>query len=93
MGGDKRLSVTAVKSHWEGLSLAVGTSTGHVLLYDVRSPRAFAMKDQGYGEDIKKVDWMSGDGGKVISADSKVIKVWSKDDVSVAVPPRHTPVR
>jgi ribosome biogenesis protein ENP2 len=78
------MSVTALESHpSDGLSLAVGTSTGHTLLYDLRSPRPFAVKDQGYAEPIKKVNWLIGsDGrtGKIASSDSKVIKVWEKDD-------------
>ena len=76
------LSVTGLQSHpTDGLSLAVGTSTGHTLLYDLRSPRPFAVKDQGYGEAVKNVSWLqSADGSttKISSADSKVIKVWDK---------------
>jgi len=76
------LSVTALQSHpTDGLSLAVGTSTGHTLLYDLRSPRPFAVKDQGYGEAVKNVSWLSSTDGSVsnlVSADSKVIKVWDK---------------
>ena len=84
---DQELSVTALKSHpIDGLSLAVGISTGHTLLYDLRSPTPFAIKDQGYGEPIRSVDWLRGAGvedeGRVISADSKVIKIWGKSDVS-----------
>jgi len=83
-----KFSVTSLASHpTDGLSLAVGTSSGHTLLYDLRSPTPFAVKDQGYGEPIKVVDWLRGggaqeDSGRVISADSKVIKVWGKADVS-----------
>lgn len=85
----KRMEVTALASHPnDGLSMAVGTSSGHTLLYDLRSPTPFAVKDQGYGEAIKSVEWLRGggaqeDAGRVISADSKVIKVWSRDEVSV----------
>lgn len=83
-----KLSITALASHpTDGLSMAVGTSSGHTLLYDLRSPTPFAVKDQGYGEGIRTVDWIRGggaqeDGGRVVSADSKVIKIWSKDEVS-----------
>jgi ribosome biogenesis protein ENP2 len=82
------LGVSALKSHpTDGLSLAVGTTSGHTLLYDLRSPKAFAVKDQGYGEPVKVVDWLRGGGpqedlGRVVSADSKVVKVWGKEDVS-----------
>ncbi|OXG31766.1 ribosome biogenesis protein ENP2 [Cryptococcus neoformans Ze90-1] len=83
-----KLSITALSSHpTDGLSLAVGTSTGHTLLYDLRSPTPFAFKDQGYSEPIRKVDWLRGggaheDAGRVVSADSKVIKIWDKNQPS-----------
>jgi ribosome biogenesis protein ENP2 len=85
---EQRMAITAMSSHpTDGLSMAVGTSTGHTLLYDLRSPTPFAIKDQGYSEPIVSVDWLRGggaqeDSGRVVSADSKVIKVWNKEDVS-----------
>jgi ribosome biogenesis protein ENP2 len=87
--GDKqKLSITSLMSHpTDGLSLAVGTSSGHTLLYDLRSSTPFAVKDQGYGEPVRCVNWLRGggqqeDSNRVVSADSKVIKVWDKNDVS-----------
>ena len=80
------LSVTALTSRSDGLTYAVGTSTGHTLLYDIRSRRPFATKDQGYGLPIKRVSWieggakMAGD-GLVVSADKKVIKIWDRNSV------------
>ncbi|CAL1708845.1 unnamed protein product [Somion occarium] len=77
------ISVTAISSRDDGLSYAVGTSTGHTLLYDIRSARPFATKDQGYGLPVKNVSWieggsrMAGD-GLVLSADRKVIKIWDR---------------
>ncbi|KAL1747387.1 WD40-repeat-containing domain protein [Schizophyllum fasciatum] len=84
---DTGVSVTALSSRTDGLSYAVGTSTGHTLLYDIRSPRAFATKDQGYGLPVNNVMWieggsrMAGD-GLVLSADKKVIKIWDRDSPS-----------
>ncbi|TRM60412.1 WD40-repeat-containing domain protein [Schizophyllum amplum] len=81
---DASVSVTALSSRADGLSYAVGTSTGHTLLYDIRSPRAFATKDQGYGLPVSHVAWieggsrMAGD-GLVLSADKKVIKIWDRN--------------
>ncbi|KZV72966.1 hypothetical protein PENSPDRAFT_603451 [Peniophora sp. CONT] len=78
------LSVSSLSSRSDGLSYAVGTSSGHTLLYDVRSRRPFAVKDQGYGLPIKRVSWveggsrMAGD-GLVISADKKVVKIWDRN--------------
>lgn len=80
------LSVTALSSRPDGLSYAVGTSTGHTLLYDIRSARHLAVKDQGYGLPVKKVEWIEGGSrmageGYVLSADKKVIKIWNRDTV------------
>lgn len=79
-------SVTAMASRIDGLSYAVGTSTGHTLLYDIRAAKPFALKDQGYGLPVKNVCWieggsrMAGD-GMVLSADKKVIKIWDRNTV------------
>ncbi|TXT13630.1 hypothetical protein VHUM_00997 [Vanrija humicola] len=94
---DQKLSITSLKSHpTDGLSLAVGTSSGHTLLYDLRSATPFAVKDQGYGEAVRCVDWLRGgghqeDAGRVVSADSKVIKVWDKNEPSTNHLSLHPP--
>lgn len=87
--GDRRpgLSVTAICSRSDGLSYAVGTSSGHTLLYDIRSARPFAIKDQGYGLPVQNVSWIEGGSrmageGLVLSADKKVIKIWDRHSVS-----------
>ncbi len=99
------LAVTALSSAQDGLNLAVGTSTGHTLLYDLRMSSAYATKDQGFSLPIKSLCWpgdraaatffdaggasSSGAGapsaeahGTVLSADAKVVKVWSKEEPS-----------
>ncbi|KAI0711387.1 WD40-repeat-containing domain protein [Earliella scabrosa] len=78
------LSVTAIASRPDGLSYAIGTSTGHTLLYDIRSARHLALKDQGYGLPVKNVTWIEGGSrmageGYVLSADKKVIKIWNRN--------------
>lgn len=80
------LSVTAIASRSDGLSYAIGTSTGHTLLYDIRSPRPYATKDQGYGLPVQCLEWVEGGGrvggeGMVISADKKVVKIWDRNSV------------
>ena len=85
-GSGVGLSVTAISSRTDGLSYAIGTSSGHTLLYDIRAARSFALKDQGYGLPLKNVLWidggsrMAGD-GMVVSADKKVVKIWDRNDV------------
>lgn len=84
------LSVTAIASRPDGLSYAVGTNTGHMLLYDIRAARSYALKDQGYGLPIKKVIWIEGGGrmagdGMVLSADKKVVKIWDRNSVRILI--------
>ena len=79
-------SVSCLASRFDGLNLAVGTSTGHTLLYDLRSSTPYTVKDQGYGLPVKSIEWINSSassselsdeaGGLVASADSKVFKIW-----------------
>ncbi|GAA5854309.1 hypothetical protein JCM8547_001775 [Rhodosporidiobolus lusitaniae] len=83
------VAVSSLASRADGLNLAVGTSTGHVLLYDLRANRPYTTKDQGYGLPVKKVEWVESspathgdaerEGGWVASTDEKVVKIWGKD--------------
>ena len=85
------VAVTALANRNDGLNLAVGTSTGHVLLYALRANKPYTTKDQGYGLPVKKVEWVESspatssdadrEGGWVASADEKVVKIWGKDTV------------
>lgn len=84
--GVAALGVTAIAARADGLSYAVGTSTGHTLLYDIRAPQPFASKDQGYGLPLNSVAWLEGGSrmagdGMVLSADRKVIKIWDRNTV------------
>lgn len=86
------LGVTALRSSSDGLNVAAGTTTGHVLLYDLRMDKPYAIKDQGFGLPIKSLSWPSdvstrstvttGNSGdkRVLSSDAKVIKAWSASD-------------
>lgn len=81
-----KLSVTALKSSNDGLNIAAGTNTGHVLLYDLRMDKPYASKDQGFGLPIKSLCWptdvasrstMHSGEKRVLSSDAKVIKAWN----------------
>lgn len=98
IGSQDSLSVTAIASRSDGLTYAVGTSTGHTLLYDIRATKPFGFKDQGYGLPVQNLSWidggdrMAGD-GLVVSADRKVIKIWDRNsvsDINRNVPPTNT---
>jgi len=59
------------------LSMGVGTSSGHVLLYDLRAPAPILCRDHRYGLPIKRIQFQNdGTEERMLSADSKVIKIW-----------------
>lgn len=62
------------------LTLGVGTATGQVLLYDIRSSRPFLVKDHMYGLPILDVDFHDVQ-DLILSMDSSVIKIWRKETV------------
>ncbi|MFH4983376.1 hypothetical protein AB6A40_010085 [Gnathostoma spinigerum] len=61
----------------DALNMAVGTSTGHILLYDIRSSRPLFVKDQNTGLPIRRVEFVS-ERELVLSMDSRVIKMWNE---------------
>ncbi|ORX66020.1 WD40 repeat-like protein [Linderina pennispora] len=67
------VEISALEFRDDGLGAAVGTSSGHVLLYDLRQTRPWQIKDQQYGLPIKTLKWLE----PILSADSKIIKLWS----------------
>jgi ribosome biogenesis protein ENP2 len=70
----------------DGLTLGVGTGSGQVLLYDIRSARPLLVKDHHYGLPITDVAFHNASSGSVDSADSstvfsmdsKVVKIWGE---------------
>lgn len=89
MNGRNKVEVTAMKFANDGLSLGVGTSTGHVLLFDLRNDYPTVTKDHQYGFPIKNILFHSS--GNVLSADQKIIKVWDKHsgDMFTSIEPPH----
>lgn len=61
------LAITALASAEDGLNLAAGTSTGHVLLYDLRMARPYMTKDQGFGLPVHSLSW-PGDNASMAAA-------------------------
>ncbi|XP_035255278.1 nucleolar protein 10 [Anguilla anguilla] len=70
-------SISALKFNGT-LNMAVGTSTGQVLLYDLRSSCPLLVKDHYYGLPIKSLNFQN-QLDLVLSADSKIIKIWNRD--------------
>ena len=63
-----------------GLQLAVGTASGHVVIYDIRRGAPLVVKDHQYGLPIKDIKYHR---GHVVSADAKIIKLWEADSGKV----------
>lgn len=73
--------ITALDFSPTGLSLATGTSTGLVQLFDLRRPVPLLKKDQGYGFPIQNIIHLetSSQEHKILSSDKKVIKIWDEE--------------
>ncbi|XP_063972558.1 nucleolar protein 10 [Diachasmimorpha longicaudata] len=69
-------SVTALKFQG-GLTMAVGTATGQILMYDIRSNRPFIVKDHMYGLPIRNIEFHD-KMDLVYSMDSSIVKIWEK---------------
>uniref|UniRef100_A0A0N4ZZ58 NUC153 domain-containing protein n=1 Tax=Parastrongyloides trichosuri TaxID=131310 RepID=A0A0N4ZZ58_PARTI len=59
----------------DSLTFGVGTTTGYVLTYDLRSSKPLLVKDLQMGLPVKKLDFVK-DSDLVISMDCQVLKVW-----------------
>lgn len=62
----------------DGLTMGLGTSTGHVLLYDLRSTKPLIVKDHQYGLPIKSIAFQDRL-DVVLSVDSKILKIWDRE--------------
>lgn len=82
-GGEEMSSVPQVTclSSRDSLNIAVGTSTGQVLLYDVRASKPILSKDHMYGLSIKKVAFTEGaEQPLVLSMDGQVVRIWDREN-------------
>uniref|UniRef100_UPI00358E9944 nucleolar protein 10 n=1 Tax=Myxine glutinosa TaxID=7769 RepID=UPI00358E9944 len=61
----------------DALQMAVGTTTGQILLYDLRSKRPLIVKDHRFGLPINSV-FFHEEEDLIISADSRIVKMWNK---------------
>ncbi|XP_028417056.1 nucleolar protein 10-like [Dendronephthya gigantea] len=76
--GSTRIPEVTSMKYCNGLLLGVGTSTGHVLLYDIRSDKPVLVKDHQYGLPINSLAFQN-DVNMVLSTDSKILKIWHRD--------------
>lgn len=72
--------ITALSYSPSGLSLATGSTTGIVRLYDLRRPSPLMTKDQGFGNHIRKLIHLSTSSEEkmILSADRDIIQVFNE---------------
>lgn len=83
---DSRSEVTALSFHRSGISMAVGTSTGVIYLYDLRSTSPTLRKDHGYGFPVQTLQYLdmststrnAASDPKILSADRRILKIWDE---------------
>jgi len=81
-----RPEVTALDFHRSGITTAVGTSSGMVYLYDLRSPLPILRKDHGYGYPVQTLQFLTPstrsriqtNESKILSADKRILKIWDE---------------
>ncbi|MCL7037221.1 hypothetical protein MKW94_005171, partial [Papaver nudicaule] len=78
--GDTDQEVTALKFDEDGgYQMAVGTSDGKVLVYDLRSSHPTRVKDHMYGSPILDIKWhqtLNSEGTKLITTDNHIVRIW-----------------
>lgn len=75
--GEAAQEVTSIRFNEQGLQLAVGTSSGHIALYDIRRAQPLLIKDHQYGLPI--VDIKFHGERRIVSSDAKIIKIWQPE--------------
>jgi ribosome biogenesis protein ENP2 len=69
--------ITSIQYDSNGLSVLVGTSTGQVVLYDLRRTTPILIKDHQYGYPIHSLTFHGS--GNILSSDTKTVKIWNKN--------------
>lgn len=74
----ENMEISAIRfDESDGVTMAVGTTTGHTLMFDIRSPNALRVRDQGNGLPIRSIR-LHEDSKHVITADPRSVKVWER---------------
>ncbi|KAK1273208.1 hypothetical protein QJS04_geneDACA022269 [Acorus gramineus] len=81
--GDVDQEVTALRfEDTGGYLLAVGSSGGKILIYDLRSSHPVRIKDHMYGSSILDIKWhqtLNSQKQKLITADNHIVRVWDPE--------------
>ena len=78
--GGQEGEITALDFSPSGLSLATGSSSGLIKLFDLRTPVPLLIKEHGPGFPIKNLAHLTtaSQEKKILSADKRLIKIWDE---------------
>lgn len=76
---DSLPEITSLEFGTDGLTVAAGTSTGQIVVFDLRQSSPLVVKDHQYGFPIKSLNFHKS--GNIISADTKIVKMWDHSNV------------
>ncbi|KAH6789030.1 embryo sac development arrest 7 [Perilla frutescens var. frutescens] len=78
--GDIDAEVTAIEFDGDGgYHMAVGSSAGKIIIYDLRSSNPMRMKDHMYGSPILNIKWqktLNSEQSKLITTDKHIVRIW-----------------
>ncbi|GFP81275.1 nucleolar protein 10 [Phtheirospermum japonicum] len=81
--GDVDGEVTAIEFDGDGgYLMAVGSSGGKILIYDLRSSNPMRVKDHMYGSPILNIKWhktLNSQQSKLITADKHIVRIWDPE--------------
>ncbi|CAL8173038.1 unnamed protein product [Prunus armeniaca] len=81
--GDIDQEVTALEfDEKTGFLMAVGSSAGKVLVYDLRSSHPIQVKDHMYGSPILDIKWhqtLNSEAPKLMTTDNHIVRIWDPD--------------
>jgi ribosome biogenesis protein ENP2 len=76
-GRDAAVEVSSLAFDTDGLTVAVGSSNGYCLVYDLRAGKPITKKFHQYELPLVSVNFHHGEQRLVLSADPKVLKMWN----------------
>lgn len=81
--GEDDQEVTAIEFDEDGgFQMAVGSSGGKVLIYDLRSSNPIRVKDHMYGSPVSDIKWhrtLNSEHAKLITTDNHIVRVWDPE--------------
>ncbi|KAL1534145.1 nucleolar protein 10-like [Salvia divinorum] len=83
VAGNNDAEVTAIEFDGDGgYHMAVGSSAGKILIYDLRSSNPIRIKDHMYGSPILNIKWhktLNSEQSKLLTTDKHIVRIWDPE--------------